>query len=67
MNKTACASVTVFVGAFLALILSIVAIAIPFWEYVKIDETASYYGLWRGCQGYYQYELCHSLGTLTRI
>ena len=62
MNKTACARVTVFIGACLALILAIIAIAVPYWEYVQFDETASYYGLWRGCMADQQYDICHSLG-----
>ena len=65
MNRYSFSNVALFLGSLIALTLSIVAIAIPYWEYVKLGGAERYYGLWKMCYNYRFAETCHQLGTLT--
>ena len=65
MNKLTSASIGIFFGSLVALVLSIVAIAQPYWKYGKVGvaESYMYYGLWKVCGSYQLAETCRQLST----
>lgn len=60
-------SVIVIALSAVALILNIVGLAIPYWEYTVTRYASYYYGLWRGCATIKHYEVCSNLDAVDSV